>query len=151
MILILSVIIVILDQISKSYVIKYLKNSKPIIVIPDFFKLAYVENLGAAFGILQNKRWLFVIITLAVIVYISFFMIKNSHKLNLIIKLGVGMLIGGAIGNFVDRIRYGYVVDFLSFRLLNRYEFPVFNIADCFIVVGTILILTLVLFDKYEV
>lgn len=151
MILILSAIIVILDQVSKFYVLKHLQGSSSIVIIPNFFKLTYVENLGAAFGILQNKRWLFIIITFIVIIYISLFMVKNSHKLNVFLKIGVGMLTGGAIGNLIDRIRFGYVVDFMSFRLFNRYEFPVFNIADTFIVVGTIVILTLVLFDKYEV
>lgn len=66
-------------------------------------------------------------------------------------RIGLGMLLGGTIGNFIDRIRFGYVVDFFSFRLFNRYEFPVFNIADIAIVVGTSLILILVLFDRYEV
>jgi signal peptidase II len=60
------------------------------------------------------------------------------------------MLLGGAIGNFIDRVRLSYVVDFISFRLLNKYEFPVFNIADISVVMGTMLIMILILFDKYE-
>ena len=66
-------------------------------------------------------------------------------------RLGLGMFLGGTIGNFIDRVRFGYVVDFISFRLFNKFEFPVFNIADISIVVGTFIILILVLFDRYEI
>ena len=150
MIFILSAIIVLFDQISKYAAIKYLKDTYSHVIIPNFFRLTYVENYGAAFGILQNKKIFFVIITFIVIGTISVFLMKNYNKINLFTKLSLGMFLGGTIGNFIDRVRFGYVVDFLSFRLFNRYEFPVFNIADIFIVVGTIVILILVLFDKYE-
>lgn len=150
MVFILSVIIIVLDQLSKSLAIKYLKFSDSKIIVPDFFRLTYVENYGAAFGVLQNKRWIFIVITLAVIIYISFFMFKNYYKVSTFMRIGVAMFIGGALGNFIDRVRYGYVVDFLSFRLFNRFEFPVFNVADIFIVVSTIILVTLILFDKYE-
>ena len=66
-------------------------------------------------------------------------------------RLGLGLLLGGAIGNFIDRIRFGYVVDFINVRLFNSYDFPVFNIADISIVIGTIIILILTLFDKQEI
>lgn len=151
MIFILSVIIVVLDQLTKYNAIKYLKTSNANVIIPNFLKLTYIENFGAAFGILQNRKWLFIIITFAVIIYISLIMWKNYHKMNSLIKIGVGMLVGGAIGNFIDRVRFGYVVDFISFRLFNKFNFPVFNIADTFIVIGTIIILALVLFDKCEI
>lgn len=150
MIFILSVIIIILDQLSKFAAIKFLKNSDPYIIIPNFFQFIYVKNYGAAFGILQNKKVFFVIITLAVIIGISFFLVKNYYNINIFMRIGLAMLLGGAIGNLIDRIRWSYVVDFISFRLINRYDFPVFNIADIFVVIGTIIILILILFDKYE-
>lgn len=150
MIFILPVIIILLDQITKIMAINYLKTSSPYIIIDNFFQLNYVENYGAAFGILQNKKMFFIIITLAVILAITVFLVKNYYQMNNFMRIGLGMLLGGAIGNFIDRVRLGYVVDFISFRLINRYDFPVFNIADVFIVVGTGLILLLVLFDKYE-
>lgn len=150
MIFILPVIIILLDQITKIMAINYLKISAPYIIIDNFFQLNYVENYGAAFGILQNKKIFFIIITLAVILAITIFLVKNYYQMNTFMRIGLGMLLGGAIGNFIDRVRLGYVVDFISFRLINRYDFPVFNIADVFIVVGTGLILLLVLFDKYE-
>lgn len=150
MILILSFFIIALDQITKFAAVKYLKGSKPYIIIPNFFELNYVENFGAAFGILQEKRVFFIVITLIVILSITFYLIKNYYDLNTYIRLALAMLIGGAIGNFIDRFRVGYVVDFLSFKLFKSYDFPVFNIADIFIVIGTILLSILILFDKHE-
>lgn len=150
MIFILSIVIILLDQISKYAAIKYLKESVSHVIIPNFFRLTYVENFGAAFGILQNKKIFFIIITCAVVLFLILFLTKNYYKINIFMRIGLGMLLGGTIGNFIDRIRFGYVVDFFSFRLFNRYEFPVFNIADIAIVLGTFIILVLVLFDRYE-
>ncbi len=149
MVFFISMLIVVADQLTKMQMINLLKNSRPHVIVPDFFRLVYVENYGAAFGILQNKRWIFIVITLIVILVISLFIVKNYSKLNIFMKLSLCFLLGGAIGNFIDRVRFGYVVDFLSFRLFNIYEFPVFNLADIFIVIGTGIILVLVLFDKY--
>ncbi|WP_313756388.1 signal peptidase II [Tissierella sp.] len=151
MIFILSAFIILLDQFSKYAAINHLKESASYVIIPNFFRLTYVENFGAAFGILQNKKVFFIIITCAVILSLILFLTKNYYRINIFMRIGLGMLLGGTIGNFIDRIRFGYVVDFFSFRLFNRYEFPVFNIADIAIVVGTSLILILVLFDRYEV
>ncbi|MFA5577665.1 MAG: signal peptidase II [Tissierellaceae bacterium] len=151
MIFILSVIIIVLDQLTKNWAVNTLKGIKPYIIIPDFFRLVYVENFGAAFGILQNKKWIFIVITFTVIVAILLFLMKNYYNMNRLMRISIAMLLGGAIGNFIDRIRHGYVVDFFSFRLFNIYEYPVFNVADIFIVVGTIAIMALVLFDSYEV
>lgn len=147
---ILTVFIIVFDQVTKLMAIKYLKTSPPFIILDNFFQFHYVENYGAAFGILQNKKIFFVIITLAVILAITLFLVKNYYEINGFMRIALSMLLGGAIGNFIDRLRLGYVVDFISFRLINRYDFPVFNIADIFIVAGTGLILLLVLFDKYE-
>ncbi len=151
LIFILSALIVILDQITKFWAINTLKDAEAIVVIPNFFRLVYVENFGAAFGILQNKRWIFIIISIIVILVIVIFLLKNYNKLNIFLKIALAMLLGGAIGNFIDRVRLGYVVDFLSFRLFNVYEFPVFNVADIFLVISTFLILVLILFNKYEI
>ena len=151
MIFILSFISIILDQVTKLMAIKYLKSAASRKIIGDFLQLTYVENYGAAFGILQNRKIFFIIVTSAVILGITIFLIRNYYQLNVFMRIGLSMLLGGAIGNFIDRIRLGYVVDFISVRLINRYDFPVFNIADISIVIGTGLILLLVLFDKYEV
>lgn len=150
MLYITVVLIILLDQATKFAAIKYLKGESPYIIIENFFQLCYVENLGAAFGILQNKKIFFVIITSIVIISIIFFLAKNSQSINQLLKIGLVMLMGGAIGNLIDRIRYGYVVDFISFKLGKGYDFPVFNIADIFIVTGTFLVMVLILLNKYE-
>ena len=146
----ITALIVILDQISKLFAIKYLKGQNPYIIIEKHFELRYVENYGAAFGILQQKRILFLIITTIVLILIIFFLYRNYRYLSTISKFALSLFLGGAIGNFIDRIRLGYVVDFLRVNIIPNYDFPVFNIADTFIVIGTILIVFIVLFDKYE-
>lgn len=150
MVFIISILIVILDQVTKHLAIQHLKASSPYIILDNFFQFNYVENYGAAFGILEGRKVFFIIMTLAVVVGISYFLIKNYHEVNVFLRIGISFLLGGAVGNFIDRVRFGYVVDFISFRLIGKYDFPVFNIADIAIVIGTGLILILVLFDKYE-
>ena len=142
--------IVLIDQITKLAAIKYLKGNKPFIIIEDFFQLYYVENTGAAFGIFKNGRYFFIIISILVIIFVAFFVFKYFNSLILTMKIALSMFIGGAIGNLIDRIRLGYVVDFLSFRLPWGYDFPVFNIADTFIVISTIFIMVMLLFSKQE-
>jgi signal peptidase II len=151
LVFILTAIIIILDQLSKLAVIKHLKGQKPIVIIEDFFQLCYVENRGAAFGILQGKRILFLLITIAVVLVMSFYLIKYYNHISPLTRVAFAMLIGGAVGNLIDRMRLGYVVDFISVRLINRYDFPVFNIADICVVLSTIYIIYLVLFDKLEI
>lgn len=151
MVFILSIIIIVADQLSKYFAIEKLKGSLSHIIIPNVLKFTYVENTGAAFGILKNKQLFFIITTLIIVVLISLFLIKYYHQLHIFMKIGLGLLLGGAIGNLIDRIRFGYVVDFIDVRLFNSYDFPVFNIADISIVLGTMIILILTLLDKQEV
>ena len=147
---IIVLVIVLLDQISKLAAIKFLKGNRPLVLIEDFFQLYYVENTGAAFGIFKNGRYFFIIVSILVIVFVVLFIIKYFHSLTLTMKIALSVFIGGAIGNLIDRIRLGYVVDFLSFKLPWGYDFPVFNIADTFIVISTIIIMSMLLFNKYE-
>lgn len=150
MTLFISIFAIVLDQLTKLAAIKYLKGQKPVILIENFLQLNYVENRGAAFGILQQRRTFFIIVAVSVVVLITLYLIKNYNNLTILSHIGLAMLLGGAVGNLIDRIRLGYVVDFISVRLTKSYDFPVFNIADSFIVVSTILIVYIVLFDKYE-
>ncbi|NMA87246.1 MAG: signal peptidase II [Tissierellia bacterium] len=143
-------LIVVLDQISKFAAVKYLKGQKPYTIIKNFFQFEYVENYGAAFGILQNRKIFFIITTTLVIVAITITFVRYSNKFNKPMNIALSMLLGGAIGNFIDRIRLSYVIDFISVRFGNGYDFPVFNIADMFIVIGTFLIAIMVTFDIYE-
>lgn len=151
MLYIIFILIIVLDQLTKYGAIRYLKGNKPLVIIEDFLEFNYIENFGAAFGILQNRRIFFVLITLIVIIIIIFFLKRNICCLNKSIKISLVMLMAGAIGNLIDRVRFGYVVDFISIKFKNGYEFPIFNIADSFIVISTILIVYMILFDKYKV
>lgn len=151
MVFIISVLIIILDQFTKHRAMLHLMNKRPYVVIKDFVQFHYVENRGAAFGILQDKKVFFVIITVVALIIASYYLIANYHELNKLTRIGVALLIAGAVGNLIDRIRLGYVIDFISVRLINAYDFPVFNIADISIVIGTVIIMILVLFDKYKV
>lgn len=147
--LILSIFIILADQLAKSAATQYLMGQRPIEIIRNFVELHYVKNYGAAFGILQNQRWFFIIITSIVVLAMIAYMLKNSNSLTTLTKLSISMLSGGAVGNLIDRIRLGYVVDFIKLDL-KIYNFPVFNIADIFIVAGTALLVYTVLFDKLE-
>lgn len=151
MILALTSILIFLDQITKYVAVKYLKNKRPYVIIEDFFQFAYVENRGAAFGILEHKRAFFIIITLIIIVFLTFYLVKYKDTMNTLSIFTFSMLIAGSAGNLIDRVRLGYVVDFISFKLLYGYNFPVFNMADIFIVCSTILIVFLVMFDKLQI
>lgn len=135
---ILTLVIFIIDQISKSIISTYLKLNESITVIKDFFYLRYINNTGASWGILSNSRILLIILSLlAIIILIRYMYSFKKTKLNLI---GFGFLLGGILGNLSDRILFGYVRDFLDFIIFN-YDFPIFNIADIFIVLGVIILI----------
>jgi len=131
-----------IDQLSKLLVLRYIKPEDTIPLLKGIFHLTYCENRGAAFGILQGRFGLLFITTLLVIIAVTVYMIKNRPQ-SLTLTTSVTLLIGGAIGNLIDRVCRGFVIDFLDFRLIH---FPIFNIADCFVVCGAILLVIYVLF-----
>ena len=139
---IIIVIIIFIDQISKYLTTSYLKPIGSITILKNVFNLTYVENRGAAFGMLQNQRWLFIVLTIIIAIAVACYLILNRNE-SLILRISLSMILGGAIGNLIDRIRLGYVVDMLYFSLI---DFPVFNVADSFIVIGTILLGYYILF-----
>ncbi len=131
-----------IDQLTKWLTVKFLSPIDTVPLIKDVLHLTYVENRGAAFGMLANHRWVFIIVstvTILALLYVLF-----SAKLpNRLYTVSVSMIISGGIGNMIDRTVLGYVVDFIDFRLIN---FAVFNGADSFVCVGAgILILALIL------
>lgn len=136
--------LVMIDQISKIWGLNELKDKNAISVIPDIFELRYLENHGAAFGILQNQQWIFAIITimaLAVLTWIYFKLPKNRRYLPL--KGCYVFLTAGAIGNFIDRMMNGYVIDFFYFKLI---DFPIFNVADIYVTISMAVLIVLLLF-----
>lgn len=137
--LFLTTIIFLIDQISKVLIIKSFRVRASLPIIKDFFYLTYTHNTGAAFSILTGRRLFLIITTFIVIMFIIYYLMKNkiTSKLELV---SFSLIIGGSLGNLFDRIIRGYVVDFLDFRIFS-YNFPIFNLADTFIVIGVLLLI----------
>lgn len=139
-ILILAMAVVVIDQWSKYYVQTHMSLGMSIPLIPSVFHLTYILNPGAAFGILENQRTFFVIVGLLMIGAVVYLYPRIPANMRLL-RLGTGLMIGGAVGNVIDRIQTGHVVDFFDFRI-----WPIFNIADIAIVVGVSCIIYTLLF-----
>ena len=129
---ILPILIILFDQITKFIVEKYL-YFKQIAVIDNILLLTYVQNRGGAWGIFNNIPFLFIVLVPIVVIGLFWYMSKSKNKLEIV---SVCMIIGGALGNYLDRLFRGYVVDFIDFRV-----WPVFNVADIFVVLGGILLI----------
>lgn len=141
-----SAILIAIDQITKSLALKYLHNNKPYVIINNVLELTYVENRGAAFGILQNKQVLFYILTIIVLIVISTLLYKiDDIKSNLLYFIFLILIFSGAIGNFIDRVKNKYVIDFIYFKPI---DFPVFNFADIYITIACILMIAYLIFDN---
>lgn len=138
-------LLVLIDQGSK-IAMKAINGIHPesFVVIKDFFYITYAENTGAAFSILRGQRWLFVLMALVACAAIVYHIIK--HKPKSLEKFSLQLILAGAIGNVIDRVIYGYVIDFLDFYIFG-YDFPVFNFADSFITVGAVLFILYELFS----
>ncbi|MCU9813725.1 signal peptidase II [Paraclostridium sp. AKS73] len=134
-----------LDQISKFLAVKYLVNIGSVPIIKDIFHLTYVENRGAAFGMFQNNQMIFVVVALAACIFGLYYLYKK--QLNLLGKSAIILIIAGAIGNLIDRVRLGFVVDYFDFRIVWNY---VFNVADVFVVIGTILLCIYIIFFEND-
>ncbi len=147
----LGIIIVILgliiDRTTKWWAISTLKGTEGITIIKNFFTFDYLENRGAAFGMLQNKLWLFIVITIIVILGMIFYLFKYRPKYKLV-YVSIAMIISGAIGNLIDRIGYTYVVDFIMLHYKDIYYFPTFNVADMLVCIGTFFLLICILKDE---
>ncbi|NLC67486.1 MAG: signal peptidase II [Clostridiaceae bacterium] len=140
--IIIAVIIIAADQASKHIIVKHVEYNSLIPVINKFFYITYHENKGAAWGILQNRLYILIPLTIVVSAVMVYILVKTESRM---LKLSLSFVLGGAIGNLIDRISKGKVVDFLDFYF-GKYNFPTFNVADTFIVIGTILLAVFVLF-----
>lgn len=144
---IVCVLIIISDIVTKRLAVYFLSGVSTIPIIKDIVHFTYVENKGAAFGILQNHRWIFITLSIIIIAAILLFKIRNKAKARFL-DLGLSFVLGGAVANLIDRIFIGYVIDFIDFRII---DFPVFNIADIFVVIGAIMLSIFYIFlDKDE-
>ena len=137
-----------LDQYTKYLATVYLKDQAPIVLWKDVLELNYLENRGSAFGMLQNQKFFILFVGFVFMAVLLFFLFKLPRtKKHIILHVSLSAIIAGGLGNMVDRLRFDYVVDFISFVLIN---FPIFNVADCYIVVFTILMFFLFLFVYKE-
>lgn len=138
------VVLVALDQITKWQALIKLKPIRNKVVIKGFLDFTFVENRGAAFGILSGQRIFFILLTIAVVIGIlySFYKLPNTKEYNWL-RYGLVLVLSGAIGNVIDRAVRGYVVDFLEVTFI---KWPVFNMADIYVVVGACFILFLSIF-----
>ncbi len=138
------------DFFSKQWVLENLAGGKVIDLIPGYLDFSYLENRGAAFGIFQGQVQLLSIIAVGVALVILIYLLRNKG-LHPAAKLSLSLIIAGALGNVIDRVRYGFVVDFIHFHIKNQWHFPTFNVADMCVVAGAALMILYVLFlDKEE-
>ena len=136
--------VVVLDQVTKLLVLEHLAGAGTYPLIENILHFTYVENRGAAFGMLANHRWVFMVLSVVGILAISGWLIAEKPK-SLWIRTAISFVIGGGIGNMIDRVRLGYVVDFIDCRFIDFY---VFNVADSFVCVGCAMFLLGVLWDE---
>ena len=135
---IIAFLFFIIDLISKQIISHVLSLQESIMIIKNFFYISYTKNTGAAWSILKDQRLLLLILTIFVLFIINRQLKKE--KLTNIEDYSYGLIVGGILGNFFDRLIYGYVIDFLDFRIFG-YDYPIFNLADSFIVIGIILLI----------
>lgn len=140
------VVLVSADQFSKFLVVKNISESQQIELIDNFFNLTYVKNYGAGFSILQNQRIFLIVVSFAAVILMTYLLkkSKSNETLNRICYL---LIIGGAIGNIIDRIKLGYVIDFLDFYIFS-YNFPVFNFADSCLTIGCFVLIISILLES---
>lgn len=143
-IFLLAIIGIFLDQVTKLLVTGFLNLNQVINVIDGFFSITYVRNTGAAWGMFSNNT-LFISIISILFLFILIKYIKELPKIDFLYVVAFGLIIGGIIGNLIDRLLRGYVVDFFRFIILD-YNYPVFNVADMLIVIGSIVLI--ISFDR---
>ncbi len=150
---VLALVVFIFDQISKYIIVRTIPLHETRSVIGDFFVLTSYRNRGAAFSILQDQRWFFVAITFVVMLGLIWYIQQVTKTAKKLLPIGLSLILGGALGNFVDRLLFGEVVDFLQFNFhfswfgrVIDYTYPIFNLADSAVVIGAcILVLDMLL------
>ena len=136
--LLIVVLAVALDQLTKYFAKLYLEGRTAYEIIPNFFSFDYVENRGAAFGIMQGKHIFFYVVTFIAIAIILYIFITEFNTLAMYEKVFLSFFLAGILGNFIDRAFRGYVIDFISFKF-GSYQYPCFNLADSYMCVIIVL------------
>ena len=145
--LLFSLLMIAADYVTKALTLANMPIGSTIPLWDGVFHLTHIRNYGAAFSIMAGQRFFLILLPMIVIIAVVLFVIAKRPK-NKLLLLSLSMIASGGIGNLIDRIRFGYVVDFLDFRLIN---FPIFNVADIFVTVGAALFIALLLFSKEDV
>lgn len=143
---ILAFFILILDQLTKWIIVTKMHLHESMQVIENFFYITSHRNRGAAFGILQGQMWLFFIVTVIVVIFVVYYMQKYAKE-SVLLGSALGLVLGGAIGNFIDRLFRGEVVDFFDFYIFT-YDFAIFNVADMALVIGVGLFMLQILLEE---
>ncbi|GAB3793634.1 signal peptidase II [Virgibacillus kimchii] len=143
---VIALVIIILDQVTKWIIVNTMELGERIPVIENFFYITSHRNAGAAWGILQGQMVFFYIITVIVVIGIIFYMQKYAKE-NRLLAVSLSLLLGGAIGNFIDRLLHQEVVDFLDFHIFG-YNFPIFNVADSSLTIGVMLVIIVTIIDE---
>ena len=146
--LISVIVLTIFDQWTKWLAVDKLKDQEPIVLISKVFELNYTENRGAAFGMLQDQRIVFYFSVIIVTAFLVYFYLKvPMTKKYLPLRISAVFIAAGAYGNFIDRVKLNYVVDFFYFKLI---DFPIFNVADIYVTVTVFVLVFLILFYYKE-
>ena len=146
--LISIIALILLDQYTKHLAVVHLKNKAAFNIINGVLELNYLENKGAAFGMLQNQKIFFIFVAIVILDVIAYVLLKTpDDRKYTVLHVLRSLIAAGAIGNMIDRIRYDYVVDFIYFVLIN---FPIFNVADIYVSVSTVILIILLLFYYKE-
>ena len=143
---IMIILIVAFDQITKYFASLKLADGSVAKFIPGVVQFKYAENTGMAFSMLSGARWVFIALTVVVCVGVFYFLFSNRCK-NLWLYWSLGVILSGGIGNLIDRIRFGYVVDFIEPTFVN---FAIFNIADCAVTCGAVVLVGYLLYDAFK-
>lgn len=139
-IVIFTLCLLAIDQLSKYWIVNNMEKGQSQEIINNFFSITSHRNRGAAWGILENNQIFFIVATIIFFIVLIYYANKFKHMLTKFDIISFSLLSGGALGNFVDRVHRKEVVDFLDFNIFG-YNYPIFNLADCFICIGVFLIL----------
>lgn len=143
---VMVVLIVAFDQLTKYLAQAYLMDGKVVNFIPNVVQFRYAENTGMAFSMLSGARWLFIVLTLVVCIGALWYMFSNRCK-SLWLYWSMGVVVSGGIGNLIDRVLYGFVVDFIEPIFI---DFAVFNIADCAVTCGAVVLIGYLFVDLFK-
>ncbi len=145
--LVISALLISFDQLTKLYIHTHFQLGESLVVIKNFFNLTYVRNFGAAFGFLANShpefREVFFLVMPPIALTIILYILRSVAESDRFQVIALSCIFGGAVGNYIDRLRYRYVIDFLDFHINEKYTWPAFNVADSAIVIGVCMLLIL--------